>query len=96
MELRYGDYVKSDILQLTHHRLIGGDKRLYQCIDPSICFWSTSKERFLGNKPNQRYQWCLGEGGCDYNAFLRDEKIKKRTHYHASATTTIYLYNKNA
>jgi beta-lactamase superfamily II metal-dependent hydrolase len=45
----YGDYVKSDILQVTHHGLMGGDKTLYQFIDPQICFWATPEERFLGN-----------------------------------------------
>ena len=87
----YGDYLKSDILQVTHHGLIGGDKELYELIDPEICFWSISEQRFLGLTPNQRYQWCLGEGGCDYNAFLRDENICKRTHYCNNLTTSIIV-----
>ena len=86
---RYGDYLKSDTLQLSHHGLIGGDKGLYKLIDPDVCFWAVSKNRFLGKTPNQTYQWCLGEGGCDYNAYLRDPLIRKRTHYHASVTTTV-------
>ena len=88
---RYGDYLKSDLFQLSHHGLIGGDKRLYQMIDPEICFWATSATRFLGEKPNQRYQWCIGEGGCDYNSYLRDDTIRKRIHYHGSATTTVKI-----
>ena len=87
----YGDYLKSDILQVTHHGLIGGDKELYELIDPEICFWATSEERFSGRRANERYQWCLGEGGCDYNAYLRDEVIRKRTHYHADVTTIIEI-----
>jgi len=87
----YGDYLKSDILQVTHHGLIGGDRELYELIDPEICFWATAKESFLGIKENQRYQWCLGEGGCDYNAYLRDDRIQKRIHYHASETVTIEI-----
>lgn len=87
----YGEYLKSDILQVTHHGLIGGDTDLYALIDPEICLWSTSEERFLGKTPNQKYQWCLGEGCCDYNRFIRDESIRKRTHYPASETTTIKL-----
>lgn len=86
---RYGDYLKSDLLQLAHHGLIGGDKRLYQLIDPEVCFWATSEKRFLGERLNQRYQWCLGEGGCDYNAYLRDESIRKRVHCHNSEITTM-------
>ena len=87
----YGDYLKSDILQVTHHGLIGGDRELYELIDPEICFWAISEERFLGIKANQRYQWCLGEGGCDYNAYLRDQTIRKRIHHHASETVTIEI-----
>ena len=86
---RSGDYLKSDILQVTHHGLIGGDKGLYKLIDPETCFWSVAEKRFLGLKPNQRYQWWLGEGGCDYNSYLRNESIRKRTHYHHGETITI-------
>lgn len=88
---RYGDYLKSDILQVTHHGLIGGDKELYELINPEICFWATSKERFLGLTPNQRYQWCLGEGGCDYNAYLRDDNIRIRQHYHFGDNISIEM-----
>ncbi len=77
------------ILQVSHHGLIGGYKRLYQIVDPEICFWPTAERRFLGLKEGQRYQWCLGEGGCDYNAYLRDNSIRERTHYTHSTTTTI-------
>lgn len=77
----YGEYLKCDYLQVTHHGLIGGDKMLYHFADPDVCFWPTPEERFLGKLKNQKYQWCIGEGGCDYNAFLRDNKIKKRIHY---------------
>jgi beta-lactamase superfamily II metal-dependent hydrolase len=88
---RYGDYLKSDILQVTHHGLIGGDKELYEWIDPEICLWTIAQERFLGLTSNQRYQWCLGEGGCDYNAYLRDETIRKREHVQAGITTRIEI-----
>ncbi|MBQ3116536.1 MAG: hypothetical protein IJC07_05860 [Clostridia bacterium] len=85
----YGDYLKSEVLQLAHHGLIGGDKRLYQQIDPDICFWPTTEIRFLGKLPNQKYQWCIGEGGCDYNTFIRDESIKKRVHHTHENTVTL-------
>lgn len=87
----YGDYLKSDILQVAHHGLIGGDRELYELIDSEICLWATPEKRFLGIEQGERYQWCLGEGGCDYNAYLRDEKIRKRIHYHGSITTTIKI-----
>ena len=87
----YGDSIKADILQVTHHGLIGGDKELYALIDPAICLWSTNRERFLGETPNQKYQWCLGEGGCDYNRFLRDDSIRQRTHYTHGEIVTLYM-----
>lgn len=87
----YGDYVKSDILQLAHHGLIGGEIGLYKLVDPMVCLWYTSENRFLGKVPNQKYQWCLGEGGCDYNRWIRDESVRKREHYHLGKTTEIDL-----
>ncbi|MBE7024625.1 MAG: hypothetical protein E7408_01040 [Ruminococcaceae bacterium] len=85
----YGDYMKSDIFQVTHHGLLGGDKGLYQLIDPAICLWATSEARFSGTLAGQKYQWCLGEGECDYNAWIRDEAVRKREHYHNGETVTL-------
>ncbi|MBQ9116650.1 MAG: hypothetical protein IJY04_06465, partial [Clostridia bacterium] len=93
----YGSYLKSDILQLAHHGLIGGDKELYRYIDPEICFWSTSKERFEGKYDTNKdgkvtaadVQHCLGQGGCDYNAYIRDDSIRVRTHYHGGETFVV-------
>ncbi len=85
----YGDYLKSDILQITHHGLIGGEIGLYKVIDPEICFWSISEKRFLGTLPGQKYQWCIGEGGCDYNSWIRDDSVRERKHYHLGNTATI-------
>lgn len=95
----YKDYLKSDMLQLAHHGLIGGDKALYQYIDPDICFWATAKERYEGKWDTNKdgtvnlsdVQHCLGQGGCDYNAYIRDTTIKARTHYHAGQTTVIKI-----
>ena len=91
MAYMYGEYLKSDILQVTHHGLIGGDRLLYEKIDADICLWPVNEQRFSGTDTKQKYQWCLGEGGCDYNAYLRDERIKKRTHYHAGKIITIEI-----
>lgn len=85
----YGDYLKSNILQVTHHGLLGGDKDLYQLIDPEICFWPVSESRFIGCYPEEKVHYCLGEGGCDYNAWLRDSNIRMRQHYHNSETTCL-------
>ena len=85
----YGKYLKSDILQLAHHGLLGGDIELYKLIDPDICLWSVKEDVFFGTRENQKYRWCLGEGGLDFNKWIRDDSIKKRVHYHHSKTVTI-------
>ena len=90
-------YLKSDILQVVHHGLLGAHIDLYRAIDPDICLWPSPKERFLGTWTDPRrvavgkptVQYCIGEGGCDYNAWIRDDSIKKRAHYHAGETVTI-------
>lgn len=91
MTAAYGDYLKSDVLQVTHHGLIGGERGTYECIDPEICLWATSEKRFAGNLEGQVYQWCIGEGGCDYNAWIRDDTVRKRQHYSQGETTTILM-----
>ncbi len=88
---RYGDYLKSDMMQVAHHGLIGGDKGLYKLVDPEICFWPTTEFVFSGKDTDRRYRWSLGEGGCDYNAYLRDDSIRKRIHYHAGETVTVKI-----
>ena len=87
----YGAYLKSDIMQVAHHGLIGGNIELYKLIDPEICLWSTSESRFMGTFAGEQYHWCLGEGGCDYNAWLRDDSIRKREHYHLGQVATIRI-----
>lgn len=87
----YGAYLKSDIMQVAHHGLIGGNLELYKLIDPEICLWSTSESRFMGTFEAEAYHYCLGEGGCDYNAWLRDDSIRKREHYHLGQVATIRI-----
>lgn len=85
----YGDYLKSDVLQVAHHGLIGGEIGLYKLIDPEICLWSTSEARFNGTLEGQRFQFCIGDGDCDFNSWLRDETVRRRTHYHLGKTATV-------
>ena len=80
----YETNIKCDNLQVTHHGLNGGYIPLYEYVDPSICLWPIDKTRF------ETSDMCLGtKWGFEYNAWLRNESIRKRTHYHASQTTTI-------
>lgn len=43
---RYGDELKSDIVQVTHHGFVGGTIPLYSKIDPDIVFWPGGDYRF--------------------------------------------------
>jgi beta-lactamase superfamily II metal-dependent hydrolase len=35
----YGEYLKSDVVQMAHHGHIGVNKDVYEAIDPSVCIW---------------------------------------------------------
>ena len=84
----YGTSLKSDYLQMAHHGFIGGDIELYKLIDPDVCLWCVKQECFDGVLPGQKYQWCIGEGGLEYNAWIRDSSVKKREHYDHRATVS--------
>lgn len=85
----YGEYLKSDMLQLAHHGANGACLDLYQRIDPAICFWACPRvkfendERMLGTK-----------AGFEFNYYLRDTSIRVREHYHNSMTTVIPISQK--
>ena len=90
-------YLKADIMQVTHHGLLGGHIDLYRAIDPDICLWPSPRDRFEGTWTDPRrvaigkstVQYCIGEGGCDFNRWLRDPSVKKRKHFHAGETVTL-------
>jgi len=42
----WGEYLKSDVLQVVHHGLAGGNVALYEKVMPKIVFWPTSEARF--------------------------------------------------
>ncbi len=80
----YKETLKCDNLQLAHHGFNGAVLDIYEYADPDVCFWPTDEERF-NEDPR-----CLGtEAGYEFNAWIRDQSIKQRTHYHASKTTKI-------
>lgn len=85
----YGSYLKSDVLQVAHHGLAGGNLEAYKYIDPQTCLWTSMKERFNGVFKREKEHVCIGEGGCDFNTWIRDDSIRKREHYHNSCTATV-------
>ena len=35
----YGDYLRSDIVQMAHHGHVGVCREVYEAIDPNVCIW---------------------------------------------------------
>ena len=91
MALTYGDSLKCDVFQITHHGLIGGDIGAYKLLDPDICFWPVGEKRFYGKFESDTFNWCIGEGGCDYNQWIRDDSVRRRTHLHQGKIETITI-----
>ena len=80
----FSTYLKSDMLQLTHHGANGACIDLYRNIDPAICFWACSQSKYESDER------MLGvKAGYDFNAYLRDTTIRVREHYHSGTTTVI-------
>ncbi|MBQ9080141.1 MAG: MBL fold metallo-hydrolase [Clostridia bacterium] len=42
----YGDMIKSDIVQVSHHGSTGATKELYKLVDPAVAFWPTSASNY--------------------------------------------------
>lgn len=53
----YGNYLKSDILQINHHGYSGGTVDLYDLVDPTYTMWPTSQEAFDLRTTGEKYQW---------------------------------------
>lgn len=62
----WGDYVKSDYLQLAHHGWYnGGSWELYQKIKPSVVFWATYIDAFEDNyNSSSNPAGQLNQSGC--------------------------------
>ena len=80
----YGNYIKSDILQIAHHGNGEGTLATYKAVDPDICLWSAIKSDFEKNiKQNDQNKWLYASSG--------DSGQRARKHYHQSNTTTITI-----
>lgn len=85
------EILKSDVLQTMHHGLCGY-LELHQAIDPAICFWPTSAARFLGYESDQNgtpSAMSKRMRSYPFNAWLLDDQIRTRTHYHGEQSVEI-------
>lgn len=83
---KYGAELKSDVLQVSHHGVNGACASIYHAIDPEICLWPIDDFRFTTDGR------CTGalSTGYEFNAWLRDETVRVRKHYHNSEEVTVY------
>ena len=89
MFYKYGSYLKSDILQPTHHGANGGSTDLNRAIDPEICLWPIDAWRFHTDGRMLGFQ-----RGYEYNWVLRNDEFKIRQHYHNNEDVEIYTDEK--
>ena len=80
----YGNYIKSDILQVAHHGNRGGTLATYKAVDPDICLWTTDKTNFASHvKMDDANKWLYASSG--------NNGQRKRAHYNQSNTVTITI-----
>ena len=77
----YGDAIRPDILQVTHHGHVGGTVKLYQLVAPTVCLWPASAS-FLTDEGINPY------AKKDFNRYLLDNVNR---HYTAD-TDTVLVY----
>jgi len=79
----FGDYLKSDVLQVVHHGSNGGTLGFYKRVSPSVCLWPCTDQHFQYDL--RRTGELLGWG---FNKYLRETAD---AHYSGSTTTTLRL-----
>ena len=85
-------YLHSDILQVIHHGMYGGHTEFYQAVDPKICFWPTTEARFFGyemDRDGNAVSYANLTQDLPCNAYLRDDSVRVRTHYHGEQSIEI-------
>lgn len=90
MTAAFGSYIKSDIMQITHHGVGGGTLATFKAVDPDICLWSLNEDKFTSDERatgttsrNPENVWLRADSGSDGQ--------RARQHYHHSDTTTITI-----
>ena len=79
----FGNYLKSDILQLNHHGSNGATLAFYKKVQPTVAFWACMDIQF------QYDQKRLGTiSGYEFNKYIRETA---QYHYSGSNTHTILL-----
>lgn len=82
----FGNYLKSDVMQINHHGYSGMTKALFDTVNPEKTIWTTSKKAFDLRTNGKKYEFIgsavdvnkyiydtLTESGC----IIADEEIKQ-------------------
>lgn len=77
----YGDALKSDFLQETHHGFSGGSYVFYELARPDVAFWTCAAAKFE--------KFCYPSYNNGYNHFLRS--ISKRNYHYGEGDVVIEL-----
>lgn len=55
----YGNYLKSDMMQLAHHGYNGATKQIYQTIDPVVGLWPSNPTAIPSNSNFEYNKWLI-------------------------------------
>ncbi len=84
----WGDYLKSDVLQVVHHGLSGGNIDFYKAVAPELLLWPTPEIRFVSEEP---YLNAAGEKKAVARQFEPSRWLMENhnRHYHHGKTVTL-------
>lgn len=58
----YGEYIKSDIVQVAHHGFDGGSTNFYRTVDPKWAFWPINRSAYEYVKLSSRNEYMFQKG----------------------------------
>ena len=79
----YGDALRSDFLQETHHGFSGGSYTMYDLVRPKVAFWTCTAEKFE--------KFCHPQYNNGYNYYLKN-MVKENYHYGEGDVTLALPY----
>lgn len=60
----YGNYLKSDMMQLAHHGYNGATKEIYQYINPAVALWPSNPMAIESNSNYDYNKWLIENDSC--------------------------------
>lgn len=82
----FGSYLKSDIIQVTHHGVGGATLSSVKPVDADICFWAVKEDTYLNDTratTGDAHVWLRANTGTNGQ--------RKRSHYNQDYITTIVI-----